>query len=145
MGALKGTREVKSVAAKLSRQPNQYNSFFDHNLQPEQYFKSDSVQFRNANKAFVEKMNTDFAFRRDLIGRNPELKSWMENNPNLSNSPPGLTWHHNEMPGELNLVNRVDHATNHSIYHPIGKGGRDIWGGGEPGRTGKLDLNGNLK
>ncbi len=63
----------------------------------------------------------------------------------LSNSPTGFTWHHAEDSGVLELVNRGDHSTNFSIYHPTGKGGRDIWGGGNLGRKGKLDKYGNLK
>ena len=39
----------------------------------------------------------------------------------------------------LVLVDRGDHSSNHKLYHPTGVGGRDIWGGGEPGRTGKLN------
>ncbi|WP_180064260.1 HNH endonuclease [Acinetobacter sp. YH16042] len=57
----------------------------------------------------------------------------------MSNSPPGLTWHHNDQSGLLNLVDRGDHANNHGIYHPDGTGGRDKWGEGKPGRQGKLD------
>ena len=47
--------------------------------------------------------------------------------------------HHNDQSGLLNLVDRGDHANNHGIYHPDGTGGRDKWGGGKPGRQGKLD------
>ncbi|WP_257572516.1 HNH endonuclease [Janthinobacterium sp. UMAB-56] len=50
-----------------------------------------------------------------------------------------MTWHHNDDVGRLNLVDRSDHADNHEIYHPDGSGGRDKWGGGRPGREGKLN------
>lgn len=80
-----------------------------------------------------------------MFKRNPELKTWLGSNPNLSNSPTGFTWHHSEETGILKLVNRGDHSTNFSIYHPTRKGGRDIWGGGKLGRNGKLDKHGNLK
>lgn len=56
-----------------------------------------------------------------------------------SSSPPGFTWHHHEDVNRLVLVDRGDHSSNHKLYHPTGVGGRDIWGGGEPGRTGKLN------
>ena len=36
------------------------------------------------------------------------------------------------------LVDRSDHSHNFGIYHPTGKGGRDIWGGGKAGRQGKI-------
>ena len=51
----------------------------------------------------------------------------------------GLTWHHSTTMLKLNLVDRLDHASNHKLYHPTGYGGRDIWGGGAQGRDGKLD------
>ena len=129
----------------LDRQPGQFNSFFDHGLPTDQYFNSDSIQFRKANKNFIDRMNTDSAFRRDVLGRRPELAEWMSSNPDLSRSPPGLTWHHHETPGLLNLVDRGDHATNHGIYHPTGRGGRDMWGGGKAGRKGKLNPDGTPK
>ena len=72
-----------------------------------------------------------------MLRRHPDLAVWLKS-PNMSNSPPGLTWHHNDQSGLLNLVDRGDHANNHGIYHPDGTGGRDKWGGGKPGRQGKL-------
>ncbi|WP_205873675.1 RHS repeat-associated core domain-containing protein [Mycobacterium camsae] len=48
--------------------------------------------------------------------------------------PPGLTWHHHELPGLMQLVDRIDHATRHGDYHPKGYGGRAIWGGGSTRR-----------
>jgi len=83
-------------------------------------------------------MNTDQAFRRDMLGRYPELDGWMKK-PKMSNSPAGLTWHHHEDTGRLSLVDRIDHKKNHGLYHPTGKGGRDMWDGGDDGRKGKLN------
>ena len=40
--------------------------------------------------------------------------------------------------GILLLVDRSDHSHNFGIYHPTGKGGRDIWGGGKARRQGKI-------
>ena len=57
----------------------------------------------------------------------------MDENPNKASSPPVLTWHHHEDVGRLVLVDRVNHADNHALYHPTGKGGREMWGGGERG------------
>ncbi len=115
-----------------------YNIFFDHTVDAKHQYSSDGVQFNRANKDFINRMNTDPAFRRDMLGRYPELETWMKN-PNMSGSPAGLTWHHHEETRRLVLVDRVDHAKNHGLYHPTGKGGRDIWGGGEDGRKGKLN------
>jgi hypothetical protein len=137
--------EIHEALHGTTRESNQYHIFYSHTLKKEQYFRSDSVQFRLGNKAFIGKMKSDTSYRRDILGRNPKLKTWMEGSPNLSNSPPGATWHHHETPGVLVLVHRADHSTNHGLYHPTGLGGRAIWGGGELGRNGKLDSNGNPK
>ncbi|WP_446697440.1 RHS repeat-associated core domain-containing protein [Thorsellia kenyensis] len=115
-----------------------YNSFFNSMVDPKNYFSSDVVQFNRANKEFINEMNKNASFRRDMLGRYPELSDWMKN-PNMGTSPAGLTWHHHETKGLLTLVDRIDHAKNHALYHPTGKGGRDIWGGGKEGRQGKLD------
>jgi len=124
----------------LSTRPNngKYHIFHDHTVNPNHRYSSDAVQFNRANKEFINRMNTDQAFRRDMLGRYPELNNWMKN-PNMSSSPAGLTWHHHEDTGRLTLVDRVDHSKNHGLYHPTGRGGRDIWGGGDDGRKGKLD------
>jgi hypothetical protein len=73
-----------------------------------------------------------------MLRRNPSLAEWMKTG-NHSGSPAGHTWHHHEQTNRLVLVSRSDHASNHGLYHPTGKGGRDMWGGGKPGRTGKLN------
>jgi RHS repeat-associated protein len=121
-----------------TRVPGLFNSFFDHDVSPDIQYSSDAVQFNRANQAFIAQMNGDPAFRRDMLGRYPELADWMRK-PNMANSPPGLTWHHAEQVRRLNLVDRADHGLQHGTYHPQGNGGRDIWGGGKAGRTGKLD------
>lgn len=52
-------------------------------------FASDAVQFRMADKALIERMNTDPEYRRDMLGRNPALLDWMKD-PDLSKSPPNM-------------------------------------------------------
>ncbi|MPV71353.1 HNH endonuclease [Burkholderia sp. BE17] len=118
--------------------PGKFHSFNDFDLPQDKFFASDAVQFRLANKALIDRMNTDAAFRRDMLGRNPALSDWMKD-PDLSKSPVGMTWHHNDEPGVLNLVSFDDHRDNHGIYHPDGTGGRNKWGGGDAGRRGKLN------
>nr|WP_286842965.1 HNH endonuclease [Pseudomonas sp. PGPPP1] len=45
------------------------------------------------------------------------------------------TWHHHgRVGGLLPLVDTADHKNRHNDYHPKGKGGRNIWGGGSPCR-----------
>jgi len=74
-----------------------------------------------------------------------KLEKWMNTNKDHSRSPPGLTWHHDETPGLLKLVDFKDHAKQQKIYHPERKGGRELWGGGEPGRRGHLNKDGTIK
>jgi len=131
-------------AVTPTRNALQYNTFYKYELKSDKYFASDSVQFRLANKELIKRMLTDRDFRISMLRKNPQLLEWMNGKPNLSKSPPKLTWHHDEKKGILKLVNRNDHAKNHGVYHPTGNGGRDIWGGGNPGRTGKLDSKGKL-
>jgi len=74
---------------------------------------------------------------------NKQLKDWVKNNPeeakekfteeqlediNKSRTPEGYTWHHNEEPGKMQLVDSETHAkTGHT-------GGKSIWGGGSDNR-----------
>lgn len=58
--------------------PGKFHSFHDFELPEDKLFASDSVQFRLANKALIQKMNTDSAYRRDMLGRNPALLDWMK-------------------------------------------------------------------
>jgi hypothetical protein len=60
-----------------------------------------------------------------MLRRNPKLGEWMKTG-DMSRSPTGLTWHHHENVGRLVLVDRVDHARNFGLYHPTGKGGREV-------------------
>ena len=115
-----------------------FHSFHDYKLPDEKLFASDKVQFRLANKNLLEQLAKQPAMRKDLLRRHPEMGEWLKK-PDMSGSPTGYTWHHDDQTGLLKLVDFGDHEGNHGIYHPDGKGGRAKWGGGEPGRRGKLD------
>ena len=121
----------------LANRPNngKYKSFTEHTVPANQKYASDSVQFRDANKSFRNQLDTNSSFRNKMYKKYPSLENWTD----MGKRPPDLTWHHHEDVGKLKLVDRMDHRKNHSLYHPTGKGGRDIWGGGKPGRDGKLD------
>jgi len=43
-----------------------------------------------------------------------------------------------DVTGKCTGYNRGDHNHNFGIYHPTGKGVRDIFGGGKAGRKGKI-------
>ena len=129
----------------LANRPNngKYHIYHDHSVDPNNRYSSDAVQFNRANKELAERMKNDPEYRRQMIEKDPRMADWHKK-PG-SNSPPGFTWHHHEDVNRLVLVHRGDHASNHGLYHPTGAGGRDIWGGGELGRTGKLNgLSGKL-
>ncbi|WP_416466779.1 RHS repeat-associated core domain-containing protein, partial [Pseudomonas sp. LFS044] len=123
----------------LANRPNngKYNIFHDHALDPKYRYSSDAVQFNRANADLLNRMEIEPEFRKDMLNRYPKLEGWA-NAGSKSASPPGLTWHHHEDVNRLSLVDRMDHKANHGLYHPTGKGGRDIWGGGAQGRKGKL-------
>ncbi|WP_177408581.1 MULTISPECIES: RHS repeat-associated core domain-containing protein, partial [unclassified Pseudomonas] len=124
----------------LANRPNngKYNIFHDHTLDPQYRYSSDAVQFNRANTDLLNRMELEPEFRKDMLNRYPKLEEWAKTGAK-SGSPPGLTWHHHEDVNRLSLVDRMDHKSNHGLYHPTGKGGRDIWGGGAQGRKGKLD------
>ena len=121
----------------LATRPNngKYHIFFGHKLDSGIRYSSDAVQFNDANKAFIKKMESNPSFKRDMLNRYPELKEWMKSG-DMSSSPnwgkgknkQGLTWHHHEDTKRLVLVDYNDHRRNHGLYHPQRKGGRSIWG-----------------
>lgn len=106
------------VPLGLANRPNngKYNIFFDQQVDSSNRYSSDAVQFNRANTEFVNKMNADPAFRRDMLGRYPQLSEWMKNG-DMGRSPAGLTWHHHEDVNRLVLVDRIDHRSNHALYH----------------------------
>ena len=132
----------------LATRPNngKYHIFFDHKLDSGIRYSSDAVQFNDANKAFIKKMESNPSFKRDMLNRYPEIKEWMKSG-DMSSSPnwgkgknkQGLTWHHHEDTKRSVLVDYNDHRRNHGLYQPQRKDGRNIWGGGRPGRRGKLN------
>ena len=125
---------------ELANRPNngEYHIFHDYSLDSQYRYSSDVVLFNRANMDFVKKMGTNPKFRQDMLNRYPKLNDWLKDG-DMSRSPSGLTWHHHEDINSLTLVDRADHRSTHSLYHPTSKGGRDIWGGGKLGRQGKLD------
>ena len=132
----------------LATRPNNGKAhiFFDHKLDSGIRYSSDAVQFNDANKAFIKKMESNPSFKRDMLNRYPEIKEWMKSG-DMSSSPnwgkgknkQGLTWHHHEDTKRSVLVDYNDHRRNHGLYQPQRKGGRSIWGGGRPGLRGKLN------
>lgn len=96
-----------------------FDSQFSVVISEDLYFESDSVQFGIANDTLYQAIqgNPDLAHEMGLSQTDIQA---------LANgqTPEGYTWHHNEEPGVLQLVDEEIHnQTGHT-------GGRSIWGGG---------------
>ena len=121
----------------LANRPNngKYKIFTEYTITKDNRYSSDAVQFRKANISLKNQLDTNPEFAKKMYKKYPQLENWVD----MGKRPPGLTWHHHEDIRRLVLVDRKDHKSNHALYRPTGKGGRDIWGGGDLGRKGKLD------
>jgi hypothetical protein len=83
------------------------------------YLQSDYVHFSYANQELYDEIPRDPDLAGDL-GLTQQDISGLVN----GDTPEGFTWHHNQQPGVLELVDEETHAaTGHT-------GGRELWGGG---------------
>jgi RHS repeat-associated protein len=80
-----------------ANRPNngKYHVKHDCTLPAQNRYSSDAVRFNRANQDFINRMNSDPAYRQQMLRRNPELSQWMKTG-NKAGRPPGLTWHHHE-------------------------------------------------
>lgn len=90
---------------------------------PENLYKaSDNEQMRYCTKKLAERIERDPEFAKKFTSR--QLEQIRNGEPRIS----GLTWHHNEIPGRMQLVDANAHsAARHT-------GGRSLWGGGSESR-----------
>lgn len=95
-----------------------FNSKFETVLPKELWNSSDTEQFKYCTEKLGQKIEKNTEFSKQFTPR--QLEQIENGEPRIS----GLTWHHNEMPGKMNLVNSTDHE---KCRHT---GGRSIWGGG---------------
>lgn len=95
-----------------------FESKFDTRIPKELYKASDTVQFKYCTECLKEKINQNSELKKQFTPR--QLKQIENCEPRIG----GLTWHHNEIPGKMQLVNADIHAATHHT------GGRSIWGGG---------------
>jgi hypothetical protein len=108
-----------------------FDSVFDTTISEDLYDASDSAQFADCNKQLQQWVNEnpDLAKEKftpeqlEVIKNNPiEIKDPNGNTITVWKNPPGLTWHHNQKPGLMQLVDTKIHAaTGHT-------GGQAIWG-----------------
>lgn len=92
---------------------------YEVNIDETLYLQTDYVQFSYANQELYQAIQADPNLADDL-GLTPEDIQGLSK----GETPEGFTWHHNEEPGVLQLVDQDVHMnTAHT-------GGREVWGGG---------------
>ena len=95
-----------------------FESKFDTVLPPGMRNASDTEQFKYCTKRLAGRIERDPSFAKKFTRR--QIDQIKAGAPRIS----GLTWHHNEIPGKMQLVNSDLHER---CKHT---GGRSIWGGG---------------
>lgn len=96
-----------------------FDETFNVVIAEELYTETDDVQFEVANETMYQAITENSNLANELAFSQADVQG-------LANgqTPEGYTWHHNEEPGLLQLVDEETHAqTAHT-------GGRAIWGGG---------------
>ena len=96
----------------------QFDSKFDTCLPKELRNASDTEQFKYCTEKLKQKIERNPEFAKQFTPR--QLEQIKAGAPRIS----GLTWHHNERPGKMQLVNSAEHER---CRHT---GGRSMWGGG---------------
>ena len=95
-----------------------FESKFDTTLPKNLLNASDTEQFKYCTQRLAKRIETEPDFASQFTPR--QIEQIKNGEPRIS----GLTWHHNEVPGKMQLVNADIHNT---CRHT---GGRSIWGGG---------------
>ena len=91
----------------------------DIRLPKDNYLKSDEQQFKFASRRLWDKI------KNNEKAKSKFTKNQLEALKNGEERIPGLTWHHHQQQGKMQLVeSNVHRGTGHT-------GGRDIWGGGK--------------
>jgi hypothetical protein len=100
-----------------------FDSNFNVVIAEELYLESDDVHFGVANDTLYQAITENSKLTSDLGLSQANVEALAN-----GHTPEGYTWHHNEEPGLLQLVEEETHAqTAHT-------GGRAIWGGGSENR-----------
>lgn len=118
-GILYNRRILDYKGIKIEGVFPKFDSKFDLKLQEDDYQSSSSKQFAECNRKL-----------KDAVEKEPELKDKFtkEELRDIDNgdTPRGYTWHHNEKPGEMQLVKTEDH--DRTIGGAAHTGGNSIWG-----------------
>lgn len=95
-----------------------FDSKFDTMLPKDLRNTSDTEQFKYCTQQLAKQIEKNPKLAKQFTPR--QFEQIKNGEPRIS----GLTWHHNEFPGKMQLVNATEHNT---CRHT---GGRSIWGGG---------------
>lgn len=99
-----------------------FRSEVDVGLPKRLYTASDDEQMRYCSRKLAERIERNPELEEKFTPR--QLEQIKSGAPRIS----GLTWHHHETPGRMQLVDAYDHnAARHT-------GGRSLWGGGSESR-----------
>ena len=116
------SKEIKLNGEKYEGVFPQFKSKIDIYLPKELQKASDAEQMRYCTKEVAKRVDRDPNFAKKFTPR--QLEQIRKGEPRIS----GLTWHHNEEPGKMQLVDADKHsAARHT-------GGRSLWGGGSDSR-----------
>ncbi|WHX79333.1 HNH endonuclease [Priestia flexa] len=100
-----------------------FDETFNVVITEELYLESDDVHFKVANDTLLQGISENPNLANELGFSQADIQGLVD-----GQTPEGYTWHHNEEPGVLQLVDEETHAqTAHT-------GGRAIWGGGSENR-----------
>lgn len=95
-----------------------FESKFDTVLPKDLRMASDTEQFKYCTQRLAKELEVNPSSEKQFTAR--QLEQIKNGEPRISK----LTWHHNEIPGKMQLVNADIHNT---CKHT---GGKSIWGGG---------------
>ncbi|MGD8926178.1 MAG: HNH endonuclease, partial [Thioalkalispiraceae bacterium] len=102
-----------------------FDSKFDTVLDDTQLnSKKPGEHFKEANKALREELKKNPDLAKEL-GLTDKQTAWFMKDPAVQKPPKGLTWHHHQDTGRMQLVDEKIHST----FKPH-TGGMSIWGGG---------------
>ncbi|MEK3979148.1 T7SS effector LXG polymorphic toxin [Psychrobacillus sp. FSL K6-2836] len=102
-----------------------FNTKHEISLPEKLYLETDAVQFEYLSKSLYKEIKGNPELATKFTKQEIELLE-------AGKVPQTLTWHHNQQPGEMQIVDYFEHQ---SASHT---GGRAIWGGGEAGRKGEI-------
>lgn len=100
----------------------EFKGKFDTYLPKDLKMASDTEQFKYCTEKLKQRIEQSPEFARNFTSR--QIEQIKAGEPRIS----GLTWHHNEIPGKMQLV---DASAHQQCRHT---GGRSIWGGGAENR-----------